>query len=408
MPGPIEGIKIVDVSTLVVGPYATQILADMGAEVIEISGPVVDSMRCVQPSRHPHMSGATMNFHRNKRNVALDLKHPDGREALLKLIETADVFFHNMRYTAIRGLGLEYGAMKERNPNIIYCSAYGFSPKGIYRDRPAMDDVIQAGSGIASLFGRARGKPDFYPGAICDKITGMTAAHAILGGLLGRAMGKGGQEIEVPMFETAVAFNLAEMICAHAFDPPLGEFGWMRMLSPNRKPFQTKDGYMALMPYTDDNYRHFFTFIGRPELADKPEYRTHALRIDRTNEIYAIIDEAASQFTTQEWMEFCTRTQIAAMPVQELQDMWEDPHLKATGLLSIAEHPTEGRYKVIGSPIAYSATPQQITRHAPRPGQHTTEVLAEIGYTSAEVEKLLASRAAITEQGLQSPRATGK
>lgn len=401
MPGPIAGIKIVDLSTLIVAPYATQILADMGAEVIEVGGPTVDSLRCVQPSRHPHMSGVTMNFHRNKRNITLDLKNPDGLEVFMKLIAGADVFIHNMRYQAIRNLGLEYSVLKRRNPNIIYCSAYGFSRKGMYRDRPAMDDVIQAGSGIASLYTRSRGHPDYYPGAVCDKVAGMTAAYAILGGLLGRAMGRGGQEIEVPMFETAVAFNLSEMICAHAFDPPLGDFGWKRILSPNRKPYKTKDGYMCLMPYTDDGYKHFFTFIGQPELADKPEYRTHPSRINHTDELYAIIEEAAKRFTTDEWMEFCNRTHIAAMPVNDLEKMWDDPHLKATGLLGVAEHPTEGRYKVIGSPITYFSTPQEITRHAPRPGQHTAEVLAELGYAPAEVEQLLASRAAITEQGLR-------
>lgn len=401
MPGPIEGIRIIDLTTLIVGPYATQILADMGADVIEIGSPTVDSLRCVKPSRHPHMSGVTMNFHRNKRAITLDVKHPDGYEALMKLIEGADVFVHNMRYKAIVGLKLDYETVRKRNPNIVYCHAYGYSRRGRYRDRPAFDDVIQAGSGIPSLFMRARGRPDYYPGAICDKVTAMTAAQAILGGLLGRSLGKGGQEIEVPMFETSVAFNLSEMICAHAFVPPLDKFGWTRILSPNRRPFATKDGYMCLMPYSDADYRHFFAFIGRPELADKPEYKTHPSRIKHTDEIYALIAEVSPGFTTAEWTAFCERHQIPAMAIADLEDMWEDPHLREVGLLSTAEHPTEGEYKVIGSPISFFGTPQEITRHAPRPGQHTEEVLAEIGYSPAEIDGLLGSRAAITEEGLK-------
>lgn len=253
MAGPIEGIKIIDVSTVLMAPYATRILGDLGADVIKIESPEIDSLRTVPPARSPDMSGFTLNLHANKRSVVLDLKHPEGRAAALALIARADVLVHNLRPAAVVRLGLDYPSVRVLNERIVYCNACGFGRDGAYEGKPAYDDVIQAASGIAATVATARGEPGYYPSVICDKVGGLTIAYAVLAGLLGRSMGRPGQEIEVAMFETAVAFNAIDHLCAYAFEPPLGPAGWQRVLARNRRPFETADGQMCLLPYSTRN-----------------------------------------------------------------------------------------------------------------------------------------------------------
>lgn len=388
MSGPIAGIKVIDMTSVIMGPFATQILADLGADVIEIASPKPDNIRTVPPYHNPHMSGIALNLHRNKRSVNLDLKNPGAKDALLKLVEGADVFIHNMRHSAAQRLGIDYESLKQINPGLIYCSAYGFARRGPYGHKTAYDDTIQAGSGLAALYGRARGAPDYVPTSVCDKVPGMTAAYAILGALIARFMGRGGQEVEVPMFETSVAFNLVEHMSGFAFDPPLGDFGWKRMLSKNRRPFKTADGYMCLMPYTDDNWVKFFEFVGRPELAIDPRFNTYPARVANVDALYDFIDEVARRYTNREWTAFCDRANVPAMPVNDLPDLWDDPHLQAVGLLGFADHPTEGRYRTVASPVSFFGTPTAIRRPAPQPGQDTAEVLAEAGFSPEEIERI--------------------
>ncbi|HYM33227.1 MAG TPA: CoA transferase [Candidatus Cybelea sp.] len=394
MTGMLAGIRVLDLTTVLMGPFATQILGDLGADVVRIEGVGADVFRDLPPSRHPGMAGFQLNLHRNKRSVALDLKQPAAITALLRLVETADVFVHNMRPKAIGRLGLDYASLKKRNLAIVYCGAYGFSREGPYGEKAAYDDAIQAASGLAGLFAEADGAPRYVPSVICDKVAGMTVAYAILAALLHRERGGGGQEIEVPMFEANVAFNLIEHLGPFAFEPPLGDFGWKRAMSKNRKPYRTADGYACLLPYSDENWRDFFGFIGQAELATDTRFATYEGRTQNVDALYAVVERAALRHTTAEWMEFCDRVSIPAMPVMNPKRAWDDPHLRATGFLATADHPTEGRYKTIGSPARFLSTPAELRRHAPRQGEHTAEILAEAGMSEADIDVLIRSGAA--------------
>ena len=393
MVSPIQGIKIVDLTSVVMGPYATRILADLGAEVIKVESPQVDSMRTVKPARNENMAGAILNLHANKKSVVLNLKNPEAVQICLDIVADADVFVHSMRPAAINRLGLGYAHVSKVRPDIIYCSAVGFGRGGPYADKVAYDDVIQAASGLPSLFTRARGEPDYVPSAICDKVAGLTIVYSILAALLGRSLGRGGQEIEVPMFESAVAFNLVEHLCGFAFDPPLDEFGWKRVLAKNRRPFKTKDGYACILPYSLQNWDDFFRFVAREDLIGDARFATHPGRIAHTEFLYSVIAEVAPRFTNKEWVEFCDANNIPGAPVNDLAEMWEDPHLKAVDLLGYADHPTEGRYRTVGLPTKFMNTPTVLREHAPRPGQHTAEVLSQLGLSASKIDELASAGA---------------
>jgi crotonobetainyl-CoA:carnitine CoA-transferase CaiB-like acyl-CoA transferase len=387
--GPLAGVRIVDLTTVVLGPYATRILADMGADVIKVETFEGDQTRHYKPLRNPGMAGYFMNLNRNKRSIALDLKHPDGIEALRRLLAGADAFVHNMRPQAIERLGLGYEAVKALNPGIVYCAATGFGSKGPYAGKAAYDDVIQAGSGLASLFGRAEGVPRFAPTVICDKITGQAVAYAVLAGLLQQAKGGGGQFIEVPMLETSVEFALVEHLHAATFEPPLGGYGFARVLSAQRRPVRTSDGYMCLLPYSDRNWRDFFEFTGRTEFIGDARFERLADRVQHIDALYQLVHEEGPRRATAQWREFCDRVEIPCMPVRDFEDLEADEHLQAVGMFMPAEHPSEGAYRVVRSPVQFGEQACGVRLHAPRLGENTREVLAEAGYTGHDVEALL-------------------
>ncbi|MBI3993506.1 MAG: CoA transferase [Candidatus Lambdaproteobacteria bacterium] len=393
--GALHGIRILDLSTVLMGPYATQILADMGADVIKIEGPAGDSSRYITDGRSRGMGGSTLNLHRNKRGLVLDLKHPDGKAALLRLAEGADVLFYNIRPQAMARLGLDYAALRAVNPRIVYCGAYGYRRDGPYGHKGAYDDLIQGASGIAALNGRLYGEPAYVPTVLCDKVAGLTAVYAITAALLHRERTGEGQEIEVPMFETLVSFTMLEHIRDHAFEPPLSPVGYARLLTRNRRPYRTQDGYACILPYTDRNWRDLFAYVGRPELAQDERYVSIRARTQHIDALYTQLAEFAATRTTAEWMAFCDRVSIPAAPVNDLADMWEDPHLRATGFFSTAEHPTEGKYKVIGFPVNFSASPMTLRRHAPRLGGNSIEVLREAGFSEAHIQRMLQQGATV-------------
>ncbi len=377
--GPLGGVRVVDFTNVIMGPYATHILADMGADVIKIESPDGDSFRKYRPNRNSGMAGGFLHLNRNKRSVVLDLKSVEGRGALNRLITTADVFVHSLRPRAIAKLGYTYDNVKAIKPDIVYCGAYGFSDAGPYRDKAAYDDIIQAGAGLAALHQAARGEPAFMPTVLCDKLSGQAIAYSILAALFQRARGGGGQAIEVPMFETTAEFAYIEHLLGFAFDPPLGEPGYTRVVSPTRKPFKTGDGYICLLPYSDQNWRDFFDFIGRPEMKEEARFHHLAERVQHIEHLYRIVEEEAVKRTNAEWIEFCDRVSIPCMPVLSLGELPDDPHMKAVGMFGHADHPTEGRYKVIRRPVSFSSSPFRVRRHAPRLGEHTSEILREIG-----------------------------
>lgn len=383
--GPLGGVRVIDLTNVIMGPFATHILADLGADVIKVESPEGDSFRAYRPLRHEGMSGGFLNLNRNKRSVVLDLKQARGTAALDRLIETADVFVHALRPKAITKLGYAYPRVRTLNPDIVYCGAYGFAASGPYGDKAAYDDLIQAGSGLAALYARTHGgAPAYVPTVLCDKLARQAIATAILAALFRRAGGGSGQAVEVPMFETTVEFALTEHMGGFAFEPPLGKPGFQRVLTPSRKPFRTKDGYACLLPYSDRNWQDFFAFTGRTEFTGNPRFASLAERVQNIEPLYAMVEEEAAKRSTAEWVAFCDRVSIPCMPVLDLEDLPEDEHLRAVGFFGTADHPSEGRYRTMRRPVAFSESPFRLRRHAPRLGEHTEEVLAEIGLAPEE------------------------
>jgi len=389
--GPLTGVRVLDLTTIIMGPFATHILADLGADVIKIESPEGDSLRHYEPQRSHGMAGNILNLHRNKRGIVLDLKRPECRAALDKLIERADVFVHNQRANAIARLGYDYERVRAIKPDIVYCGAYGFGAKGPYADKPAYDDLIQAGSGVAGLFAQVHGEPAYVPTVMCDKLAGQAIAYSIMAALYQVARGGGGQAIEVPMLETTIEFNLAEHMFGSAFEPPLSKPGFTRLLTRSRKPYRTKDGYACILPYSDQNWQDFYDFTGRVEFKTDPRFQRLSDRVQNIPILYQMVEEEAPKHATVEWVRFCDRANIPCMPVLSLEDLPDDPHVKAVELFSTAEHPSEGRYRVVRRPVSFSRAPFRIRRHAPRLGEHTRSVLEEAGLSAQEIERIIAA-----------------
>ncbi|WP_326537879.1 CaiB/BaiF CoA transferase family protein [Pseudorhodoferax sp.] len=389
--GALAGIRVLDLTTVIMGPYGTRILADMGADVVKIEAPEGDTFRRYGPSRHAGMGGSVLNLHRNKRSVVLDLKQPAARAALDRLLAGADVLVHNLRPQVAARLGLDWDSVALHNPRIVVCAARGFGEDGPYGHKPAYDDLMQAGSGFAALNVQQHGMPRYAPTAWCDKIAGQAIAYAVLGALLHRERGGSGQQVEVPMFETAIDFMLVEHYGPGAFEPPLGPIGFPRQLSPQRKPYRTRDGWACILPYSDRNWQDFFAFVGQPQWLDDPRFADVAQRVQHVDALYAILESCAAERSTAEWVAFCDRVGIPCMPVLALEQLKDDAHVQAVGLLDVAEHPSEGRYRAVRSPLRFSATPWALRRHAPRTGEHTAEVLREAGLSDAEIDTLLAT-----------------
>ena len=388
--GPLAGVRVIDLTSVIMGPSATHILADLGADVIKIETPEGDSFRHYRPARNAGMGGNFLHLNRNKRSVRLDLKRAPARPALDRLIATADVFVHSMRPDAILRLGYGYERVRGLAPEIVYCGAYGFGADGPYAHKAAYDDLIQAGSGLAALQTAAHGQPGYLPTVLCDKIAGQAIACAILAALCQRRAGGGGQAVEVPMFETMVEFNFVEHMVGYAFEPPLGPPGFNRVLSPKRKPYRTRDGHACILPYSDRNWRDFFIHTGRLEFIDDPRFATLPVRVQNIETLYTLVEEEAPRKTTSEWVAFCDSVSIPCMPVLGLEDLPEDPHLKAVGFFGTDEHPSEGIYRTMRRPVSFSGSRFTIRRHAPRHGEHTAEVLAEAGLDPCEIAALTA------------------
>jgi crotonobetainyl-CoA:carnitine CoA-transferase CaiB-like acyl-CoA transferase len=393
MTGPLHGIRIVELTSIVLGPWACQLLADMGADVVKVEAPRGDSNRALGASRTPGMGALYLTCNRNKRSLVLDLTKPAARDALLRLVATADVFVHNNRPQVMTKLRLDYADLRNVNSRLIYCGAYGYSKKGPYGRSGALDDSIQAVSGMAML-NVETGGPRYMPTIVADKTTAITAVYGILAALFHRERTGEGQELEVPMFETMVSFLMAEHQWGMTFDPPLGAPGYTRMM--NRRPYKTRDGYIAILPYLDAHWTTFCERAGRRDLLEDPRFANLASRLQHIAETYAETEKIVATRTTQEWLDLFAGTSIPTVRVNRLEDLPHDPHLEAVGFWSFVEHPTEGRLRAPAFPVNFSATPADIRRHAPRMGEHTVEVLREAGLSDAEIDALCASGAALT------------
>lgn len=388
MPGPLDGIRILDLTSVILGPYATQLLGDMGADIVKVESPAGDSSRYVSPGRSHGMSGTALNLHRNKRSIVLDLKHPDGRAALLRLAEGADALVHNMLPATMERLGLAHADIAAAKPDIVYCACTGYATDGPWAGRPAYDDLIQGASGMAALMQRLHGEPLFVPAVMCDKLTGMAAVNAVVAALFHRQRSGEGQYVEVPMLETLASFNMAEHAGDWLLEPPEVPFGYARVLTANRRPFATADGHVCILAYTDRHWRHMFALIGRPELAEDARFIDLPARARNIDELYGLVRAATPAKRTGAWLDACLDAGIPVAEVFDLDGAREHPHLAATGFLATREHPSEGRYLAVGVAPRFEKTPGGIARDAPRLGEHSAEILREAGYDAAKISAL--------------------
>ena len=374
--GPLTGVRIVDLTAVGMGPMATQMLGDFGADVIKVESADGDVFRHVTPQRHAGMSHAYLNLNRNKRSVVLDAKSDIGRAGLITLLESADVFVSNMRAPALRRLGFDADTLTARFPRLIHCTCYGYSERGPYAGRAAVDDTIQAASGVAWLQGDAGASaPQYVKTVMADKVVALYVANAITSALYAREKSGVGQAVEVPMFECMVSFLAVEHLAGKTFVPPEGGTGYSRLLNEFRRPFRTLDGYIGVVPYTDGQWKRFFELAGEPSMAADPRYSTQSARSGHFTELYAFLDAILATKSTGQWLDLLEAADIPFAPVNSLDQLLDDPHLNALGFWRRVEHPTEGTLMQTGLPVHFSCTPASVTRHAPSLGEHTDELL---------------------------------
>lgn len=392
MNGALKGVRILDLTAVIAGPLGTRMLGEYGADVIKIESPAGDVIRASAPTRHLQFGALFMNLNRNKRAIALDLKSPQAMDVMRRLIAGADVLAHNMRPEALKRVGLDYDACQAINPKLIHAGIIGFGRGGRYRDRPAYDDMIQATSGFASLFSRSGGPPRYVPMNMVDRLTGVTLVHAILAALFHRERTGQGQAVEIPMFENLIEFLLGDHMSGHLWDPPFAPMGNVRALSPNRRPYPTKDGAICVLPALDKHWKNFFELAGLEErYGSDPRFATAGARAKNIEDALALLAKALETKTTAEWLELLEKADIPCGPVVALEDLYDDPHLQDVGFFGQYHHPIEGKMKIPRPAVWMSETPPQVTNLAPPLGADTHAVLADFGFSKDEVDALLAS-----------------
>ncbi len=393
MPGPLDGISILELSSVVLGPWACQILGDMGAEVIKVEPPYGDSNRVLGASRNPGMAALYLTCNRNKRSIVLDLKQESGRAAALKLAERVDVLIHNNRPQVMSKLRLNYDDVKAVNPEIIYCGAYGYAKDGPYGSKGALDDSIQSVAGVAMLTQMVLGEPRYLPTVIADKTTALGVVYAVTAALFHRERTGVGQEIEVPMFESMVYYVMAEHLWGMTFEPPIGTAGYKRLMSYHRKPYKTKDGYIAILPYLDNHWKTFCEVSGRTDLLEDERFTTLADRVQNIDDTYEETAKTMATRTTKDWLDIFDKTSVPINVVNTLEELVDDPHLNAVNFWEVVDHPTEGRIRMTGFPVNFSATPADVRRLPPRLGENSIEILREANLSQAEIDAMLESGA---------------
>lgn len=373
------------------GPYATQYMGDFGADVIKVEPPSGDLVRNAGPSRSPAMGPLFLNANRSKRSVVLNLKSPEGRALLLDLCRGADVLVYNVRPAAMKRLGLSWEEVRTVNPRLIYAGLYGYGQQGRYAMRPAYDDLIQGGATLSHLFMLSGStEPRYVPAAIADRVVGLTALGGILAAIIERNRSGVGQRVDVPMFETMVSFILSDHLGGLSFDPPLDDGGYARQLARDRRPLPTADGHICALVYTDDHWRRFLAAIGRGDLmeADK-RFATFGARNENVSFVYGWLAEIFRTRTSGEWIDLLDAADVPVMAMHTLETVLRDPHLADVGFFNVVEHPSEGRTVAMSNPVQMSATPVEITRYAPKLGQHTVEILRELEVEPDRISSLI-------------------
>ncbi|MFA3878603.1 CaiB/BaiF CoA transferase family protein [Streptomyces sp. MMCC 100] len=389
MAGPLDGVRILDLTSNFMGPYASLLLADMGADVSKVESRQGDTTRGVGPCRHPGMSAIFLHLNRNKRSIVLDLKSRDGNAALKRMMRTADVLLYSLRPRSMAGLGLSYQEAREINPRIIYCGTYGFGQNGPYADRPAYDDLIQAAVGMPVLQSRKSGPPDYVATAIADRVVGMAATSAVSMALFHRERTGRGQEVQVPMFETFAHFVMGDHLYGHTFRPAIGDWGYARMMNPDRRPYRTRDGYLGVNVYTDQHWQRFFTLAGHPDMGRDPRFADIHGRTQHIGLLYEFLARTFETRTTAEWVALLTEADIPVIEMNTPESLLDDPHMKEVGFFVDQEHPSEGRLRALGIPQQWSESSPELRHPAPRLGEHSAQLLAEYGFSEDEIGDLL-------------------
>jgi crotonobetainyl-CoA:carnitine CoA-transferase CaiB-like acyl-CoA transferase len=394
--GPLEGVRIIDLTSVVVGPLATQILADHGADVIKVESPAGDLGRTIGGlGVTAGMGPKFLHLNRNKRSIVLDLKQAAGYQALLRMIERADVLVWNVRPASMARMQLAYEDVRAVNSKIIYCGMFGFGQGGRYRKKPAYDSIIQGSAGIAALYHRAAGEPRFLPMVMADKTVGLIAVQMILMALFSRERTGEGQAIEIPMFENMAAFVLSEHMYMKTFDPPRGATGDPRLLDPQAKPLATKDGWVCISANTNAQAFAFFDAIGRPELKSDVRFNSIAARFRNVGEYFRIRAQALKEKTTEAWLEIFDRCDVPAMPYHTLDSLMEDPHLREVGFFETVEHPTEGKIVNMSLPNKLSRGARSDFSPAPKIGQHSVAILRELGYGDEDIDAMVSKHVTV-------------
>lgn len=396
VPGPLSGLRVLDLSSVVMGPYCTLILSQLGADVIKVEGPDGDIIRNLGRSRHEGMTGSFIYLNSGKRSIAIDLSREAGQDICLRLAQKSDVFVHSIRPGAIRKLGLDYKAISKANDQIIYCNLFGFGRGGRYFGKPAYDDTIQAVSGLAMLEAEMHGTPSYVTSVFADKLTGMAAVYSILAAVIARSNGRGGQEIDVPMYETMVQCLLAEHATGSVFDPPLGEPVYGRTTNKYRRPFQTRDGFLSVIVYNQKQCEAFFDAIERRDLLADPRFTTFSARTEHAAAYYEMLGQVMLSRTNAEWLELLDSAQVPCSIVNSTRDLYTDPHLADVGFFTKLEDQWGEGLTLPRFPVTFHGTPAEVPSHGPQLGADTAAILVAAGFTHSEIDAFLSNGVVIS------------
>lgn len=398
MAGPLDGVRIIDLTAVLMGPYASQILGDMGADVIKVESHTGDTTRQIGPQPGQGMGPLFLHINRNKRSIVLDLKKPEGLAALKRMIADADVLMYNLRPRSMINLGLGYDQVATINPRLIYVGAFGFDQRGPYAHKPAYDDLIQGAVGVPTLQAQASGQiPRYVPSNIADRTVALRMVTSILGALYYRERSGKGQSIEVPMFETITEYVVGDHLAGLSYEPPAGPAGYSRLLARERVPYPTSDGYICAVVYNDKHWKNFLELIGQPTLFSEDErFSSMSKRTQHINHVYGFLGEQLKTRTTAEWLSLLEQADIPVMPLNSIESLADDPQLHAIGFFQEMDHPTVGKIHTMSIPGRWSESPPDIRRHAPEHGEHSAEILAELGFSAEEIAELI--QAGVTRQ----------